>query len=521
VLGRVVPVREDRHVEHANRDGAIAGLVAGGCGLAASEVVSGLLHQRVSPLVAMAEVIIHHTPGAVMEAAISAVGQHDKPLLVAGTLVGFLALSALGGAVGRRNIWVALGLFAAVGVAAMLASNARLTNSISNRLPAIVGTGIGMIVLKVLLDRVPRAKEAETDQANDADQQRRRFLIFVGTGVTLGVLGGALGRAFAHSRAAVEAARGRLRLPATKPVAPASTSIGIDGVVPWITPVGKFYRIDTSLSPPAILPKDYRLAIRGMVERELTLSYDDLVAMPFTEAWVTLCCVSNPVGGPLISNGRWGGVRIVDVLNQAGVKPGTDAVKSRSYDGWTSGTPLSVLTDGRNALLALTLNGEPLTPEHGFPVRMVVPGLYGYVSATKWVTSLEVTRFADFRAFWTDRGWSAKGPVKTQSRIDVPGDGDNRPAGVVQVAGIAWAQHRGIKKVEVRVNGGTWREARLAADPSIDTWVQWAYDWQATSGEHSIAVRAIDGDGVPQTGVETDVMPNGATGYHTIMVQIH
>jgi DMSO/TMAO reductase YedYZ molybdopterin-dependent catalytic subunit len=511
-------------VKRADRDGAVAGLVAGGCGLAASEVVSGLLHQRVSPLVALAEVIIQHTPGAVMEAAISAVGQHDKPLLVTGTLIGFLALSAVAGILGRRSIWYALGLFLAMGVVAMLASSARLTDSSSNRFPAIAGFAVGMLVLKTLLDRVPSTAPndgADDGEKDDLDTERRRFLVLVGAGVGLGVLGGVLGRVFAHSRAAVEAARGRLRLPATVPAAPEGTSAGVDGVTPWLTPVSKFYRIDTALSPPAILPKDYQLVVRGMVDRELTLTYDDLRAMPFVEAWITLCCVSNQVGGDLISNGRWGGVRVRYVLERAGIQPGADAVKSRSDDGWTCGTPLSVLTDDRNALLALTLNGEPLTPEHGFPVRMVVPGLYGYVSATKWLRSIEVTRFSDFHAFWTDRGWSAKGPVKTQSRIDVPSDGAHRPTGVVQVAGIAWAQRRGIKRVEVRVDGGRWQQARLAADPSIDTWVQWSYDWTASRGEHTVAVRATDGDGVPQTGKVAPPAPDGATGYHTIMVQVH
>ncbi|MBA3984818.1 MAG: molybdopterin-dependent oxidoreductase, partial [Acidimicrobiia bacterium] len=237
-------------------------------------------------------------------------------------------------------------------------------------------------------------------------------------------------------------------------------------------------------------------------------------------AWITLCCVSNEVGGDLISNARWSGVRIADVLAEVGVHNDADAVLSTSEDGWTCGTPLAALTDDRNALLAVAMNGEPLTPEHGFPVRMVVPGLYGYVSATKWVVDLEVTRFSDFSAFWTDRGWSQDGPVKTQSRIDVPRAGADLAAGDVAIGGIAWAQHTGIAKVEVRVDDGEWADATLGADPSIDTWVQWSHVWSATGGEHDISVRATDTSGYTQTSALADVVPDGATGWHTINVDV-
>jgi DMSO/TMAO reductase YedYZ molybdopterin-dependent catalytic subunit len=516
-------------------------VVAGGCGLATSEVISGLLHQRVSPLVAVSEVIIHHTPGPVMEAAISAVGQHDKQLLVAGTLVGFLVVAALGGVIARHNIPAGFAVFGVMAVLALLASRSRLAYTQTIAFPAVLGGLAALIALKVLVDWIPgrtaarrtvrpvdapdppsdRASSSRAVEVAGGNLERRRFLTTLGALGGVALIGGGLGRYLAHGRAAVEAARRRLHFPTTKPVAPAGTSVGLDGVAPWITPVSKFYRIDTSLAPPEILPSDYRLTIDGMVDRKLVLTFDDLRAMEFTEAWITLCCVSNPVGGPLISNGRWGGVRIADVLKRAGVRAGADAVKSTSDDGWTAGTPLSALTDGRNALLAMTLDGAPLPTEHGFPVRMVVPGLYGYVSGTKWVTRMEVTRFADFQSFWTQRGWSPQGPIKTESRIDVPHDGDSRPAGTVPVGGIAWAQHRGVRQVEVRVDGGSWQPATLAADPSIDSWVQWRYAWRAIAGTHTIAVRATDATGVPQTGVPADPVPNGASGYHTITVRVH
>jgi hypothetical protein len=280
-------------------------------------------------------------------------------------------------------------------------------------------------------------------------------------------------------------------------------------------PAWSFYRIDTAVVVPTIEPSDWSLRIHGMVERELTLTYDDLVSRQLTEAWVTLCCVSNPVGGDLIGNAWWSGVRVADLLREAGVRAGADAVKQTSKDGWTCGTPLAAMTDDRNAMLAIAMNGEPLPVEHGFPVRMVVPGLYGYVSATKWVVDLEVTRYADFKAYWTERGWSAMGPVRTESRIDVPRNG-RAIAGTVKVAGCAWAQHTGIAKVEIRLDGGPWVEARLGRVPSDDTWVQWDAEVQADPGIHTVSVRATDKSGYTQTGERRDVVPDGATGWDTI-----
>ncbi len=301
---------------------------------------------------------------------------------------------------------------------------------------------------------------------------------------------------------------------------PKGAQLDVKGIEPWLTTQDRFYRIDTALSVPQILPEDWELRIHGLVDNELTLTYRDLLDRGLDDAWITLCCVSNQVGGDLISNAHWSGVLIADVLADAGVHDDADAILSTSEDGWTCGTPLAAVTDGRNALLAMAMNGEPLTPEHGFPVRMVVPGLYGYVSATKWVVDLEVTRFSDFSAFWTDRGWSEEGPIKTQSRIDVPKSGADVVAGEVVVAGIAWAQHTGIAKVEISVDGGEWAEALLAADPSIDTWRQWSYRWAATTGEHEISVRATDKGGYVQTGELADVVPDGATGWHTVTVNV-
>ncbi|MGH3372291.1 MAG: molybdopterin-dependent oxidoreductase, partial [Nocardioidaceae bacterium] len=297
---------------------------------------------------------------------------------------------------------------------------------------------------------------------------------------------------------------------------PSGAEVGVSGIARWRTSNRDFYRIDTALVVPTLDPTTWRLRVHGMVDNELVLSYQDLLDRGLTEDWVTLCCVSNEVGGDLIGNAWWSGVRVADVLAEAGVRPEANAVLQTSDDGWTCGTPIEVLTDDRNALLAIAMNGEPLPLEHGFPVRMVVPGLYGYVSATKWLVDLEVSRFDDFTAYWTARGWSPQGPVKTQSRVDVPRDGADVRAGRLRVGGSAWAQHTGIARVEYRLDGGAWAEAELGRVPNIDTWLQWTAEVDVPAGDHTLAVRATDRSGYTQTGVETDVVPNGATGWHTV-----
>jgi DMSO/TMAO reductase YedYZ molybdopterin-dependent catalytic subunit len=314
----------------------------------------------------------------------------------------------------------------------------------------------------------------------------------------------------------VEQARRLLRLPARRGAPPADATLGVPGIAPWRTPNADFYLIDTVIAPPSISPKDWNLRIHGMVDRELTFTYNDLVARQLTEAWITLCCVSNEVGGDLVGNAYWSGVLVRDLLRSAGVHPGADAVLQTSHDGWTCGTPLAALTDDRNAMLAVAMNGEPLPIEHGFPVRTVVPGLYGYVSATKWVVDLEVTRFDRFDAFWTRRGWSEKGPVKTQSRIDLPRDGSSVAAGTVRFGGSAWAQHTGIERVEFQVDGGPWRQATLGGVPDDDTWVQWAGEMALDRGHHTVVVRATDKSGYTQTSARSDVVPDGATGWHSV-----
>ncbi|MEO5651458.1 MAG: molybdopterin-dependent oxidoreductase [Marmoricola sp.] len=315
-------------------------------------------------------------------------------------------------------------------------------------------------------------------------------------------------------RRQVEQARRLLRLPVKRGELPAGVNLG-EGIETWRTPNSRFYVIHTALAPPSISPADWELRIQGMVDREITLSYQDLIDRELTEAWLTLCCVSNEVGGDLIGNAYWSGVPVREVLAMAGVKAKANAVLQTSRDGWNCGTPLEALTDDRNALLAVAMNGQPLPVQHGFPVRMVVPGLYGYVSATKWIVDLEVTTFDKIDAFWTQRGWSEKGPVKTQSRVDVPRNGDTVASGKVRVGGSAWAQHTGIEKVEYMLDGGPWVEADLGRVPDADTWVQWAGTVDVGPGDHRVTVRATDLTGYTQTAVRTDVIPDGATGWHS------
>jgi len=321
----------------------------------------------------------------------------------------------------------------------------------------------------------------------------------------------------------VAAAVNALRLPRPATPAPALSSgvdLRIPGLGSFVTPNASFYRVDTAIVLPQIPPKSWQLRIHGMVSREMTLSFDDLMKRPLIESYITLTCVSNPVGGPYIGNARWLGASIGALLREAGIKAGADQLYCTSADGFTSGTPVQTAMDGRDALLAIGMNGKALPPAHGFPVRTVVPGLYGYVSACKWITDIEVTTFAANHAYWTERGWSQQAPIKTESRIDVPSGQEAVRAGQTAIAGVAWAQHKGIDAVEVRVDSGPWRHATLAAVPGIDTWRQWSIDWNATPGTHRIEARATDATGYTQTALTAPPEPNGATGYPVVMVTV-
>nr|WP_192771811.1 molybdopterin-dependent oxidoreductase [Plantactinospora soyae] len=352
---------------------------------------------------------------------------------------------------------------------------------------------------------------------------RRRFLTGVGAALGVAAVAGFGGR-WLSTRRGVSAARAAIELPvpaSPAPPLPAGVELAVPQLAPYVTPNRNFYRIDTALVVPQVDPEQWRLRIHGRVRNPITLSYADLLARPMIERHITLACVSNEVGGELIGNARWLGVPLGPLLAEAGPLDGADQVVARAVDGWTCGSPTSVLTDGRDAMLAVGMNGVPLPIEHGFPVRVVVPGLYGYVSACKWIVELELTSFADFDAYWVPRGWAAQGPIKTQSRIDTPRARRTLAAGPVTVAGVAWAQHVGIRGVEVRVDDGDWEPATLAPTVGADTWVQWSWQWAATSGEHTLRVRATDATGAVQTGQARRIDPDGATGWHTVPVTVN
>ena len=486
-------------------------MLATAAALAGSQLTAALLGVRESPVLAIGQTAIRLTPGGVAEPIISVVGTADKPLAV---VVVVVVMLLLGGVIG--SWWRPHRLRAVAGVAVLvaLATAAVLTRpygSIGGVVACLVG-GLVLVGVLALLHREPSHSE---DDAKGQALSRRRMIKLVAVIAVATAAAGTAGELLAsrrRRRRELDRLRASLRLPTRRLPTPPGVDLNVDGQAPWRTSNRAFYRIDTALSPPLIDPTEWKLRIHGLVDSELTVTYQDLLDRGLRDAWVTLCCVSNPVGGDLISNTVWSGVPMKDLLDEAGVQSGADMLLSTSEDGWTCGTPLAALTDGRDALLAVGMDGVPLPVEHGFPVRQVVPGLYGYVSATKWVTDWEITRFDDAQAYWTTRGWSAQGPIKTHSRIDVPRDSVD--AGAVTVAGIAWAQHTGITKVEVRVDDGPWEKAELASVPSADTWVQWRWEWDAEPGEHRLQVRATDKTGYTQTSERADVLPDGATGYH-------
>ena len=515
--GRDAPAADRRAVVPARRAllGAAAGVLAALVTVGVGAFVAVATGPSTDPLAAVGAAFVDATPAWLKEWATATFGTADKAALALGELLVLAALAAVAGILAARRWWWGAVVVAALGAAAAAAALGRPGASPAAALPAVLGTLAGLLALRALVSRLPAAFD-------EAGPDRRAFLRAGALTGALGLVALALGRSMGTSAQIAQAARADVRLPAparTAPPVPPGVQVEADGVSRWATPPEDFYRIDTALVLPQVDPAGWQLRVHGLVEQEATFTWDELLASPLVEAWVTLCCVSNPVGGDLVGNQRWLGLPVRDLLARARPTAGADMVLSTSANGWTASTPLQALTDDRDALLAVAMDGEPLPVEHGFPVRLVVPGLYGYVSATKWVVDLEVTRFADATAYWTDRGWAERGPVKTQSRIDVPRQDALVPAGTVTVAGVAWAQHRGITGVQVRVDDGPWHDATLADEAGIDSWRQWSWAWPAQQGAHVLRVRASDPSG-PQTGAVQDVLPDGATGYHEVRVTV-
>jgi DMSO/TMAO reductase YedYZ molybdopterin-dependent catalytic subunit len=548
-------------------------VLAAAVAIGAAQLVAGLTAPASSPVLAVGQAAIDLTPLPVKNFAISAFGTADKTVLLGGILVVLALYAAVVGIVAVHRLafgmW-GLGLFAFIGLWAALT---RPGSTADYLWPTLVGAAAGAFTLARLANAAgrlsappvirpaparapdkltppelpgppaetgppaemspPGASEPGTgssftflpnpdDQGPPRGPARRQFLVGSGIAAAAAVAGTVAGRQLA-TRRDVTLARGALRFPrpaVAAPPLPAGSDLHIPGLSSFITPNDSFYRVDTALLLPQVDPSTWQLRIHGMVQREVTITFAELLRRPLIEAYVTLTCVSDPVGGPYVGNAKWLGAHLADLIRQARPRAGASQLLCTSVDGFTSGTPLQVVLDGRDALLAVAMNDTALPVAHGFPARMVIPGLYGYVSATKWVTDIEVTTFADATAYWATRGWSQQAPIKTESRIDVPAIGSTVRPGPTQVAGVAWAQHKGVAAVEVRVDRGPWHEARLAAVPDIDTWRQWVWEWPATPGRHLIEARATDKTGYTQTAVQAQPAPNGASGYPSAAVTV-
>lgn len=500
---------------------ALAGIVTVAVVAVAGELLAAFVSPAVSPISAVGSSTIDLMPQPLKEWAIDTFGTADKAALLVTMVLVIAVLAAIAGIAEYRRRYSGVAivvLFSLVGLAAVYS---RPQAGPSSVIAPIAGAVLGIIILPALINRL-RALKAAEDPAESA-MARRRFLVATGAGAAVAVIGGYISTTLRSVQVNVAKLRASVTLPPPSSPAqpiPDKASIPLEGMPELVTPTDEFYRIDTAFTVPRVDPETWTLKVTGLVDKEVEINFAELMSKPLIERYVTLACVSNPVGGDLIGNASWLGWPIRELLAEAGPAGDADMVLSTSTDGWTAGTPLEVLTDERDAVLAVGMNGAPLPFEHGFPVRMVVPGLYGYVSATKWVTELKVTRFADEVAYWTTRGWAARGPIKLSSRIDTPRDGANRPPGRLRLGGVAWAQHVGVRAVEVRVDDGPWQPAELAEAISEDTWRQWVADVVLEPGEHELTVRATDRNGDVQIADFAPPVPSGATGHHSISVSI-
>ncbi|WP_455359776.1 molybdopterin-dependent oxidoreductase [Streptomyces sp. SYSU K21746] len=510
---------------------ALSGLLSGYAALAVAELVSAAVRPQAGPVTAVGGAAIDRTPAAVKDWAIRNFGTNDKLVLQLGILVvlGLLAMALGLLALRHRRVGAAgVLVFGVVGAAAAV-SRPDSTGPVDG-LPSLVGALAGAVLLYVLIGRLTAMRGPASESGADSGWDRRGFLVAAGAAALASTGAGALGRSLNASRGQnAVASRAAVTLPGpASPAAavPRGAALRIPGISAFTTPNKSFYRVDTALVVPKVDAMRWRLRVHGKgVTRPLTLTFQDLLERELIERDITLTCVSNEVGGPYVGNARWIGVRLADVLREAGVKPPSkggpaDQLVARSVDGMTLGTPVETVMDGRDAMLAVGMNGEPLPLDHGFPVRMLVPGLYGYVSACKWIEDIELTTFDDFDPYWVKRKWAREAPIKTQSRIDTPKPFARPKAGTVVVAGVAWAQRRGIDRVQVRVDDGPWQDADLAAEATTDTWRQWSYRWPATPGGHTLTVRATDRTGRTQTEQRARPIPDGASGWHSVVVTV-
>ncbi|WP_244899322.1 molybdopterin-dependent oxidoreductase [Rhodococcus zopfii] len=504
-----------------------AGVVAAGLVLGLGELLAATTGPDASPYFAVGATTVDRAPAWAREFAIGTFGTADKPALFVGMSVLLATCAVVAGLIERPRRPYGGALLAALGAVGVYAVLNRPGATASAAVPTVIAVVAGMLFLQFAI-RVLWTPRRGGGPSSSSGIDRRRFLAVLGAGAAVAVAAGAAGRYLGDRLAQVLEDRSRFRVPLAAdaaPVVPSGSDLttgprAVPGATSFVTTNRDFYRIDTALQVPRLTTADWRLRIHGMVDGETTLTWDDLAGFEVVERLVTLTCVSNEIGGDLAGNARWTGYRMSEILDRVGVRPDADMLLSTSVDGFTVGTPVAVVRDGRDALLAVAMNGEPLPLEHGYPARQVVPGLYGYVSATKWVVDWELTRFDRAQAYWTQRGWAPQGPIRTASRIDVPAPFARITAGPVVVAGTAWAQHRGIGRVEIRVDGGPWQETEPATEYSADTWRQWRWVWDASPGEHRLEVRAVDGTGAGQDEQRRPPVPDGATGLHSRTVTV-
>ena len=515
---------------------AVAGALAAGVAMAAAELVAGLIRGAPSLITAIGSLVISLQPPGAKDLMIRLFGTNDKVALNVSVVVIALVVATAAGVLAAHRRWLGIAVFVAFG---LLAATAALRDPLASQALAVGNAGVavaaGLVVLLGLLRLAspastagdgPVESSAEGDWVADLrtpDWTRRRFLI--ASAGTLGgvIVAGGVGRTLLDEQHA-DAIVSSTKIPApllAVPALAADQALTAPGLTPLVVPNADFYKIDTALLVPRVDPATWKLDVTGMVAHPLTFTYDELLAMPLYEQYVTIACVSNLVGDHLVGNALWTGVRLKDVLEAAGVQPGATQIVGRSVDDFSVGFPTAwAMAPEREPMIAVGMNREPLPANHGFPARLIVPGLYGYVSATKWLASIELTTREAVDGYWVPLGWAKDGPILTQSRIDVPTSGATVPPGAVEIGGVAWAPDRGITRVEVRIDDGAWQAARISRPISKATWVQWALAWTATTGPHSLEARATDGTGDVQTDQRSDPAPDGARGHHRISVTV-
>jgi len=497
---------------------ALTGLLAAMAGIAAGHLVAAFATPAASPVLAIGSTVIDLTPQPLKEWAIEHFGTNDKLVLQASVLVVTLVLAALVGLLARRRLWLSVAALVVLVGLAGAAAVARPTAGVGDAVPSLVALVVGVGVLVALVRAIDTDARGprETDAAGGF--ARRRFVLGSAGVVALSALGAVGGQLRAGARRAKDLVLPRPSDPAK--AFPTGLDGQVQGISPLRTPTEKFYRVDTNLTVPQVDVDAWTLQVDGMVARPLTLTLAELSAMPLIERDITMTCVSNEVGGGYVGAARWLGVRLTDVLDRAGTTGNPDQVFSTAVDGFTISTPLAAVRDGRDAMIAIGMNGRQLTDVHGFPARLITPGLYGFVGATKWLAKLTLTTYEQDRAYWTERQWATDAPIKTSARIDTPAPLSTIQAGRVAIGGVAWAQHRGVGKVEVSIDGGPWQEARLGPDVGVDYWRQWYLPWDARTGLHRLAVRAVDEKGAVQTADRARPFPNGSSGIQEVVVTV-